>query len=125
MLRFVVLRHTKPDGSWHFDWMIEIRRSAGPGDRSLLTFRTTAVPTETPAFEAERIADHRAHYLDFQGDIGQGRGRVTRIVAGRAELRWHGRHLHVRCVTDDCAVELQGATSDAVHFHFVRVEHTA
>lgn len=120
MLRFVVLRHTAPDGAWHFDWLIETRPSTGPDDRSLLSFRTASLPTEAPAFEAERIADHRAHYLDFQGDIGQGRGVVRRAAAGKAEARWEGPRLLVHCLTSDGLVQLEGASGDGVRFHFTR-----
>lgn len=120
MLRFAVLQHTTPDGAWHFDWLIEARPSTGPDDRSLLSFRTTSLPTESPAFEAERIADHRAHYLDFQGDIGQGRGMVQRAAAGKVEARWEGPRLLVRCLTSGGAVHLEGASGDGVHFHFTR-----
>ncbi|MCL4222684.1 MAG: hypothetical protein KJZ65_15100 [Phycisphaerales bacterium] len=120
MLRFVVLRHTAPDGAWHFDWMIETRPSAGPDDRTLLTFRTAVLPTEAPAFEAERIGDHRARYLDFQGDLGGLRGHVERIAAGRADLRRRGGGLVIRCLTDGGQVDLAGVSTDGVHFHFSR-----
>lgn len=32
---------------------------------------------------AELLADHRAAYLDYEGNIGGGRGRVTRVASGR------------------------------------------
>lgn len=118
MLRFVLLKHTAPDGAWHFDWMIETRPSAGPDDRSLLTFRTSSLPTESAAFDARRIADHRAHYLDFEGDLGQARGRVDRIAAGQAAVQWTGNRLLVQCMTRDRHVRLEGVSHDGMHFHF-------
>lgn len=118
MRRFVVLRHSVPDGSWHLDWMIETRPSAGPDDRSLLTFRTTSLPTESPTFEAERIGDHRACYLDFEGHLGAGRGLVTRVLAWQADAHWEGARLLVRCATVHHSVQLEGVSSDGVRFRF-------
>ncbi len=70
------LRHTLPDGSQHFDWMIE--RHWAP--EMLVTFRL-AVGTDllSPGtFEAERIGDHRRAYLHYEGPVSGGRGEVRR-----------------------------------------------
>jgi len=81
--RAVILKHTLADGSSHFDWMIEI-----PGcsdERRLLSFRCDDRPdlwVPDQLFHVEQLPNHRAHYLDFQGDIGDGRGEVIRIAAG-------------------------------------------
>lgn len=104
-LRWVLLRHTLADGSWHFDWMLERERPAAPDDpnaRRLLTLRTLTRPDElTPAaFDAVLIPDHRARYLDYQGPISGGRGRVDRVVGGTC--LWHelgGSRMDVQLLT--------------------------
>ena len=84
----VLLRHELLDGSWHFDWLIEPSSAnaapGGPDDRVLLAFRIAhrldlGPPSE---FRAERLANHRRLYLDYEGEIAGGRGRVTRVAAG-------------------------------------------
>lgn len=73
----VLLRHRLPRGGWHFDWMIE-----DPGrteSHRLWTFRTLHDPMTSSGWLAQRTADHRAHYLSFEGDLGGGRGSVTRV----------------------------------------------
>jgi hypothetical protein len=86
MAPFVVLRHDLPDGSWHYDWMI--RRTDPDADpaRPLLTFRLDVLPTAATAFDAQRIPDHRDAYHDFQGPVPGGRGLVTRVGAGTADV---------------------------------------
>ncbi len=82
MGRMVLLRHDLPDGSHHYDWMLE--RENG---HALLTFRV-GVRIDEPArtrFEGVRLGDHRAAYLTYEGDVSGGRGRVTRVAAGTTE----------------------------------------
>ncbi|RNC81233.1 MAG: hypothetical protein ED559_05405 [Phycisphaera sp.] len=80
MKRAVILRHTLPDGSWHYDWLVQ--RSANPDDL-VPTFRTDQTrPDQSGSFEAEQIGDHRALYLDHEGEVSGGRGEVARIVTG-------------------------------------------
>lgn len=82
MGRMVLLRHDLPDGSHHYDWMLE--RENG---RALLTFRV-GVRLDEPGctrFDATRLGDHRAAYLTYEGDVSGGRGRVTRVAAGTVE----------------------------------------
>jgi hypothetical protein len=86
MSSFVVLRHDCADGTWHYDWMI-LRTDRGMDiDRPLLTFRIEVLPTQVDSFEAERIADHRRVYLDYEGEISGGRGSVRRLVGGSAAI---------------------------------------
>lgn len=120
MRRFVVLRHHVSGGS-HFDWMVEMKDSLSPDDRSLLTFRVEVLPTEAAAFVAERIGDHRAAYLTHQGDIGRGRGWVERVLEGEAELLECDRlAIVVRLHVCGRVWTLAGASADGVHFHFER-----
>lgn len=82
MMRSVVLEHRLPDGSRHFDWMIE---RPDPGvERRLWTWRTEARPDRVEAFAGEQIGNHRVVYLEFEGELSGGRGRVTRVAAGQA-----------------------------------------
>lgn len=82
-LRTVVLRHDLPDGTSHHDWLIE-----RPGTPGLLTFRLAGRPDDPGASElrATRLPDHRPVYLDYEGEIAGGRGRVTRVAAGTARI---------------------------------------
>lgn len=78
----MLLRHTLPDGTWHYDWLID-RGDTG----KLLTFRVRDridVP-EITAFTCERTADHRRDYLDYQGPVSGGRGEVERLAEGVVE----------------------------------------
>ena len=87
-MRTVVLRHEMPDGTWHYDWMLE---RAGGDERRLVTFRVEHRPDQAgvAGFEGHRIRDHRAIYLDHEGEVPGERGTVTRLAQG--VMRW------VRC----------------------------
>jgi len=83
-------------------------------ERRLLTFRLPIgidPLVRTDPFVGERIGDHRAAYLVFEGDIGGGRGVVERLWSGRIEameerpgaieitlggVRWHGSETGAR-----------------------------
>jgi|GEM_PF-1676331 len=79
----VLLRHTLPDASWHFDWLIQRDHPSAPsssaaGDdaRVLRAFRTLIHPAifALPApsrepFEAIALPDHRRLYLHYEGPI--------------------------------------------------------
>ena len=82
MRSMVLLRHELADGTRHFDWLID------PGSpRALLTFRVKE-PIHTGDsrnFAAEMIGDHRRMYLDFEGPIPGGRGRIVRVARGALE----------------------------------------
>ena len=83
----VLLRHTLADGSRHFDWLIE--RPGDPSEHRLIAFRTDRRPDQTDAagFSAERLADHRAHYLSYEGPISGGRGSVARVWSSPCVVR--------------------------------------
>ncbi len=106
----VVLEHRLSDHDFHFDWLID-----RDGRSPLLTFRIPPpslvqgapgarlpgcplLSIAPPAsFTAERIADHRRLYLDYEGPISGGRGEVRRIAAGDAEIVTEtGESLEVR-----------------------------
>jgi hypothetical protein len=81
MPRAVLIRHELPDGSFHYDWMIQ--RPGGP-DRPLMAFRVgdRIDGGVAPEFLAQRLADHRPAYLDYEGAVPGDRGRVLRLAAG-------------------------------------------
>jgi hypothetical protein len=78
----VLLRHELPDGTSHFDWMIE-----HPGGQGLVTFRVLVRIDQmgVTQFEAERIGQHRREYLDYEGPVSGGRGEVSRVAMGRVD----------------------------------------
>jgi hypothetical protein len=82
MPRFVVLLHETPPGysrGRHYDLMLE---QGG----ALWTWALEALPeVDGPAVPAERLADHRLAYLDYEGDIAGKRGHVSRIDRGTWE----------------------------------------
>lgn len=77
-VRYVVLHHTGVEPE-HFDLMVLL-----PGEEKLATWRILAGPEtwvgQSPA--AERIADHRVAYLEYEGVVSGGRGKVRRVAAG-------------------------------------------
>ena len=84
--RFVVLRHDWP--VLHYDLMLE----AGSRCR---TWRLLAEPVESAICDgipAERIADHRVHYLSYEGPVGGDRGAVRRWDAGTYRSLDAGRY---------------------------------
>ncbi len=85
MPRAVLLRHDLPDGSSHYDWMIQ--RAGGP-DRPLATFRVRdrIDHSKPPEFPAERLADHRAAYLQYEGPVSGDRGQVLRVADGEMTI---------------------------------------
>ena len=93
--RAVLLRHTpalpldEPGGSWwgpaHLDWLIELPHRSD--EHRLRAFRVPAAsagPLGTTPFACRPLPDHRAFYLDHEGDLSAGRGRVERLAAGTA-----------------------------------------
>ena len=76
MPRFVVLEHVRDETS-HLDLMLE-------HEGVLLTFSFAAFPAA--GMTGECLFDHRLRYLEYEGDIGRGRGTVRRVESGRYDL---------------------------------------
>jgi hypothetical protein len=90
MPRFVILEHDHPH--LHWDLMLE----SGP---ALLTWRLATPPRPGEVVNAVRVFDHRLLYLDYEGPISGGRGRV---------IRWaHGTFVWKVQADDRMAVSLQ------------------
>lgn len=79
----VVLVHRLPDGSEHFDWLLQ-RPTGGP----LITFRLTSRPDLAPPWNlaAERLPDHRDAYLTYEGELSANRGHVARVARGECRI---------------------------------------
>lgn len=84
--RTVLLEHTTPDGPAHLDWLIE--RPGVEAEHRLIAFRCAHDPTTHPEWRGERIADHRALYLDFEGPLSGDRGVVRRIWSARCRVEF-------------------------------------
>jgi hypothetical protein len=84
----VLLKHTLPDESFHYDWMFARSERIEDDERTLVTFRVlTRVDLDMPdPVRAERLPDHRTIYLRFEGDIGGGRGAVSRVAQGECSI---------------------------------------
>jgi DNA ligase D-like protein (predicted 3'-phosphoesterase) len=83
MPRFVVQHHTLPDGDDHWDLMLE----AG---EALWTWSLPHPPEEAArgAMAARHLGDHRLAYLDYEGEVSDGRGRVE--IHDRGTYEWLG-----------------------------------
>lgn len=78
-LRYVVLRH-EGIADPHFDLMFETVSGS-----VLATWRSADWPIVTPT-PLQKLPDHRAFYLEYEGPIRGNRGSVRRIAAGYFEL---------------------------------------
>ncbi|MGE3109205.1 MAG: hypothetical protein AB7G11_10855 [Phycisphaerales bacterium] len=91
----VLLRHDLPSGEWHYDWMLQPAAEA-----PLVAFRVDVRLDDAREiaprrrFDAVRLPDHRAAYLEYQGPVGPAlhggqmgeRGRVLRLAAGTCRI---------------------------------------
>ena len=102
---FVIHIHSG-HGPTHYDLMLE-------RGEALATWRLSESPTGLgpgDSLPAERLADHRAEYLTYEGPVSRGRGRVNRLDRGPFDLieagenRWEfelsGVQMHGRFVLE-------------------------
>jgi len=80
---FAISRHELPDGSAHLDLFLE-------RDGALRAWRIPRVPAPGESVLAERNRDHRLLYLDFSGELSEGRGLVTRLERGSYAIDGEG-----------------------------------
>jgi hypothetical protein len=74
--RFVILDHDQPFRHW--DFLLEC-------GEVLRAWRLRAEPVPDAPIVAEPLPDHRLIYLEYEGPVGGGRGRVLRWDAGKFE----------------------------------------
>ncbi len=72
-MRFAVLRHDH--SVLHWDLLLE-------APQGCWTWRLLDAPDTAGPIRAERIADHRPFYLDYEGPVSGDRGVVTQWDAG-------------------------------------------
>lgn len=99
MVRFVILTHDWP--FLHWDFLVEV------GD-VLRAWRLLSEPVMDEDITAEPNGDHRLFYLDYEGPVSGGRGRVScwdrglcewrADEAGLVEIEIHGMKLEARVV---------------------------
>lgn len=71
--RFVILKHDHP--FLHWDLLLEEQDSAR-------TWRLLRKPCLSEPIAAEPLPAHRLLYLDYEGPVGNNRGRVERVLSG-------------------------------------------
>lgn len=86
MPRFVILEHDWPTRHW--DLLLE-------DGNVLLAWRLLAEPEPGARVRAERNADHRRLYLDYEGPVSGGRGNVKRWDWGEFEWIANGEVLEI------------------------------
>ena len=94
MRRTVILRHTRDGFPDHFDWLID--QPDLPMDHRLITYRVPSRPDQQREFMAEKAPDHRAIYLEYEGELSENRGRVVRVAQGIVNL-WESDEQRIRC----------------------------
>lgn len=105
----VLLLHTLPDGSSHFDWLIDWRENQVPdlGDGLLLTFRVAEFLPSLPLgtkLSATRLPDHRRLYLSYEGSVSRNRGTVRRIAQGVSQVTQLPNSLRILSLWDSVPV---------------------
>jgi hypothetical protein len=130
MPRFVVLYHDcPPHGALasHWDFMLEAgdhlrtwRLEQLPAAWRVAHQRTAATHSHCPVIAADnsiaatQLGDHRLAYLDYEGEVSGGRGRVVRVATGTYTFESDAA-LRVKCELngDSIAghVELERATA--------------
>jgi hypothetical protein len=59
---------------------------AGVRERTAQQHPDCAAISARDCVAAERLADHRAAYLEYEGPVSEGRGQVVRVAEGSYEL---------------------------------------
>ncbi|MBI3098056.1 MAG: hypothetical protein HYY93_07425 [Planctomycetes bacterium] len=83
MPRFVIQRHDVAPGVTHYDLMLE-------HEGVLKTWRLTDPQAALDGLDVdlEAIRNHRIAYLEYEGEISGGRGRVQIWDRGEYDARW-------------------------------------
>lgn len=115
MPRYVILTHDHP--FLHWDLMLE---DAGV----LRTWRLLEEPAAGRTVRAERLADHRLAYLDYEGPVSGGRGNVAQWDHGTYDATVSGqlKQLRLQGVRDLAFAELASGI-EGVSWTFHGIEH--
>ena len=82
MSRYVILLHeTPPRDARPTHWDLMLQR-----DSHLQTWALESLPRAGAEIAAQLLPDHRLAYLDYEGEISRGRGRVSQWDAGEYGL---------------------------------------
>lgn len=88
----VVLEHSVPDGTVHWDLLVARRCAV---NAPLWGLRCMVRPDRVgPDIAIEVMPDHRPAWITLEGDVSGGRGTVRRVASGLLER--HGDLAHVR-----------------------------
>ncbi len=122
MTRTALLRHDLPDGSHHYDWLVELPIW---GEHRLLCWRVATpapITQDAPTFRADILPLHRASYLTHEGPIPGNRGTVRRLAEGpcRVLMRTSARVTIAAAFAGSWSRFQGDRRSDAPTFHFVR-----
>jgi hypothetical protein len=108
MPRFVVLHHETPRGyprPSHYDLMLESGELESGS--ALRTWALPRLPEREVELAAEELPPHRRAYLDYEGEVSGGRGKVTRVAAGEyLTLEENATRLRIKIAGQDLAGEL-------------------
>ena len=89
MPRFVLLHHDCPPAMGPSHWDLMLERNGALMTWRLREFPVAGQDNKSDAeiqLSAERIADHRLAYLDYEGPVSNNRGHVTRADQGDYEI---------------------------------------
>ena len=79
--RFVLLHHDWPESHW--DFLVDLDEKS----ERVPTWSLDAPLLDQPCHgKAQKLADHRRIYFDYQGPVSGDRGTVQQIMAGTAEV---------------------------------------
>ena len=117
----VILLHTLPDGSSHYDWLTSL---PGRDEVGLVAFRLDVSPLE-PGWSrlmAVRMPDHRRLYLKYEGAVSGGRGDVRRVAAGEC-LAWEEREGEIvaELAFEGVRVEIRARRIDRERWELIKV----
>lgn len=82
-MKFVLLRHTLPDGKDHLDLLLEAQSFGDADDKTLIGFkRDDLLENGSSTILWQTHGRRRRLYLTYEGDIGRNRGTVQRVDRG-------------------------------------------
>ena len=78
MPKMVIQKHTRDDAT-HYDLMLE-------SQQTLWTWRFHDLPGSKPRQHCERSQDHDPGFLEYEGELSPGNGRVDIVEGGSFDL---------------------------------------